>query len=97
MKQILRIKVVREIDEFPDTSLLGTGETWGLMGIHADAEIVVNTVLQRVTSGGLWGIDTDSDDSYLDMVEAEELDTLTVILKELGFAESEIGKVEVEK
>jgi len=153
MKQIRKIKVVREIDERPETSWIGTyvrkwvpgaidrarfscrwrrgqfpyflpatewwnlkgaekreawkhaledmelleslGETWDLIGIRAEAEIVVNTVLQQIGSGGLWGIESNSDDSYLGMVEAEELDNLVMILKELGFTESEIGKVEV--
>ena len=155
MKQILKIKVVREIDEFPDTSWLGTyvskwvpgaidrsrfshmwgqgqypyflpatdwwnlkgaekreawkhaledmerletlGKTWDLIGIYAEAKIAIDSILETISSGGLWGIDSTNDEDYLEMIEAEELATLAVILKELGFTEAEIAKVEVER
>ena len=43
-------------------------------------------LLQTITSGGLWGIESDSDKSYLESVEKEELADLRAQLKALGFS-----------
>lgn len=62
----------------------------GMVGIYAQAEIVVAGTIQEVCSGGLWGIESDSDDEYVTEVETEELGELTLILKELGFSQDAI-------
>lgn len=41
---------------------------------------------QTITSPGLWGIDGDSDDGYLDEVFADECDNLAALLQALGVA-----------
>ena len=38
---------------------------WGYIGVRADAEIIVDGVSQDITSGGLWGVESDSDRAYL--------------------------------
>lgn len=40
--------------------------------------------LERLHSGGLWGIDADSDDNYLAIVEAEQLSDLREHLERFG-------------
>jgi hypothetical protein len=47
-------------------------------------------LINRVSSGGLWGIESDSDKSYLATVAKEELSELKSTLSELGFSETEI-------
>ncbi len=74
---------------------------WGYIGIRAEAEIVlpyqVNKgcvhghevyiqLTQTVTSGGLWGIESDSERSYLEEVKGEELSQLKGSLRTLGFS-----------
>lgn len=72
------------------------GEDWVPIGIFAEAEVVVHSVIQRIRSAGLWGIESDSDEEYLRSVEKDELDELTKILVELGFSESDMPEVEQE-
>ena len=65
---------------------------WCYIGIRADAEVLVpmgekpHGVIQTITSGGLWGIESDSDASYLESIGREELADLRGQLKALGFS-----------
>lgn len=66
---------------------------WCYIGIRAQAEITSHTfdshdglLTQTITSGGLWGIESDSDASYLKEVEQEELSSLKAELRALGFS-----------
>jgi hypothetical protein len=58
---------------------------WGYIGVRADAEIVVDGVAQEITSGGLWGIESDSDGAYLAEIDGEQLSELRDQLRALGF------------
>lgn len=63
------------------------------IGIRAESEIVVvDAVCQIIASGGLWGIESDSDESYLKSVEDEELHMLRDILHTLGFSKRAISR-----
>jgi hypothetical protein len=64
---------------------------WSFIGIRAQAEIVIGGVCQTITSGGLWGIESDSDESYFREVEREELNQLRGILHEMGFSRRAIA------
>jgi hypothetical protein len=68
---------------------------WCYIGIRAEAEININGVIQYITSGGLYGIESDSGRDYIEEVEKEELKDLKDQLKELGFSEKAINKTEV--
>jgi len=64
---------------------------WCFIGIRAECEVGVPTQYtgqhdviyteQTLTSGGLWGIESDSDDSYLKQTEDEQIDELRDVLK----------------
>lgn len=62
------------------------------IGIRAEAEYSVGEperpfyLLQTLTSGGLWGIESDSGNDYLASVEKEELAELRNQLKAVGFS-----------
>lgn len=61
------------------------------IGVRADAELNIPSdklafVAQEITSGGLWGIESDSDASYLKEIEDEELSELRGQLRALGFS-----------
>ena len=66
-------------------------EEWGFLGIQARAEIILDGVCQTITSGGLWDIESDSDDSYFRQVEHEELTSLRGILHTMGFSKRAIA------
>ena len=73
---------------------------WGMIGIMAEAETAVSIgnncwKLDKITSGGLWGIETDSDETYLTDIENEQLTELKDYLKEYGFTNEDIEKAEV--
>lgn len=58
------------------------------IGLQAEATFLIplgnHFVIQTITSPGLWGIDADSDDGYLDEVFADECENLAAMLGELG-------------
>jgi len=64
-----------------------------MIGIKAQAEIIVNGVIQRISSGGIWGIESDSGQSFFDEVYKEQLSTLRDILLELGVTKDNLYKV----
>ena len=66
---------------------------WCFVGITAKAEIQTGSgILQTITSGGLWGIESDADKEYIDQVDKEQLENLKQELKSLGFKTREIDK-----
>lgn len=54
------------------------------MRAHAEAEVVIEGVSQTLTSGGMWGIEDDAEDEYLDQIIEQEWETLRVVLKTVG-------------
>jgi hypothetical protein len=64
---------------------------WSFIGIIAKAEIrTVTDTIQVVRSGGLWGIESDSNFIYAD--SKEELENLRLELSALGFGKRAIDK-----
>lgn len=72
---------------------LDRGE-WGYIGIHAVAEITIHGTIQKVRTGGLWGIESDSGADYLAQVGQEQLAELWPILAEMGFTEEQIKRAQ---
>ena len=69
---------------------------WCFIGIRAEAEIAIPSVpqcatVQHITSGGLYGIESDSDTPYLTSVEKDELADLKAQLLALGFSKRAIA------
>jgi hypothetical protein len=64
---------------------------WSYIGIRAEAEVTVDDTVQTVSSGGLWGIESDSDSQYIASVASDELASLRDILHELGFSKRAIA------
>jgi len=58
---------------------------WFMEGCWAQAEVVVEGTCQRIKSGGLWGIESDSEKGYREEVEQEQRAELLGILAALGF------------
>lgn len=66
-------------------------EEWEFIGIQAEAEIEIDGVLQTLTSAGLWGTESDSDEDYLKSIEAEEISQLRDVLYGAGFSKRAIA------
>lgn len=70
---------------------LNRGE-WCFYGIEATADVILaGDTVQRIRSGGLWGIESDSDESYFAEVEAEELANLRKQLRAVGFSDRQVS------
>jgi hypothetical protein len=82
--------------DFKRMERLNNGD-WCFLGIQAEAVIIVDSQLQRITSGGLWGIESDSDASYISEVENEQLLDLKTQLKALGVPVHNFDKIEIER
>jgi hypothetical protein len=67
---------------------------WFSFGVSAVAEVQLTPggVIQKIRSGGLWGIESDSDKSYFAEVESEQLAELRGELEQLGFKPGAIRK-----
>lgn len=73
---------------------------WHMLGISAQAEIATSEngatwTINTIRSGGLWGVESDSDEATLNEIGSEQLEELTDILIELGFSKDEIAKIEL--
>ena len=89
------IRVVVEYDPNPDVSYLEQeefeerlaaykNEEFSFLGVHAEADVTIEGVVQTLTSGGLWGIESDSGDEYIEEVAVQEYEELRKILKTIG-------------
>ena len=69
---------------------------WCYIGIRAYAKVGISVnggkdfVTQEISSGGLWGIESDSDKGYFESVEGEELADLKAELLAYGFGRSKV-------
>ena len=64
-------------------------DSWSMLGITAKAEVSYDIGqgsrrIERFTSGGLWGIESDSDEKYLIEVENEQLENLKEHLRQFN-------------
>ena len=99
--ELVSVKVLVLPDEDPDTSFLDQDEfedrkeaykrgDFSFVGVRAEAEITVDGISQTITSGGLWGVESDAGDEYIKEVGGEEYNDLRKILKTLGVPTSEL-------
>ena len=93
--ELQAVRVIFEPDPEPDTSYLEQDEfrerfetyqrdEWHLIGCYAEAEVVICDVVQTLTGGGLWGIESDSEQEYLDEIVHGEWSRLRDVLKTVG-------------
>ena len=96
--QVIRVRVMH--DEDPDTSYLDQDEfadrraefergDFTFVGVRAEADVVVEGVLQTLTSGGLYGIESDSRE-YIEEVGVEEYNDLRKILTTIGVSTAQV-------
>lgn len=107
MKHIESVKVRTIPDGSPDASYLEqegfeerlaqyrAGE-FNFIGVQVEARINVNGLSQKISSGGLWGIEDDSSQEHLDEVAQEELQELKSQLAALDFSQDQLDAIELE-
>lgn len=99
--ELRAIRVIFEIDPEPDTSYLEQDEfedrrnafeqgEFHLVCARAEADVVIEGISQTLTSGGLCGIESDSEDEYLSEIIAGEWTALRDVLKAVGVSTSEL-------
>ena len=82
-------KYVRQ--DFERAEALNRGD-WSYIGVKAEALIETGShVTQRISSGGLWGVESDSDASYFAEIQRDELAGLKAELIALGFSRRSIS------
>lgn len=111
MNKLHDLKIVETPDECPDTSYLEQdgfedqleeyrNDAFYFIGIRARAEIPIpigaHQIFQTISSGGLWGIESDSGREYMKEVAVEEMDTLKDILEKLNVDLSNFDEVRAE-
>jgi hypothetical protein len=103
-KRILNVRIVKMDHQDPDTSYLDQ-DGWeerkaeyrsgdfSFVGVRAEAEVQLETngAIQRLTSGGLWGVETDSDRTYFASIGREELADLKSTMESAGFSKRAIA------
>ncbi len=71
---------------------------WAYVGIVATARVQTGTdIVQKIHSGGLWGIESDAGAEYHTEIEEIELKALRAELVAIGFIEEYIDTVEIER
>jgi hypothetical protein len=83
------------VQDYERMERLNRGD-WCFLGIRVEAEISIPSgpgysTLQTIHSGGLWGIESDSDKSHFAETEANELADLRTQLYALGFSKRAIA------
>jgi hypothetical protein len=95
------IRVLVLPDEDPDPSYLDQGEfadrreafrrgDFSFVGVRAEAEVDIGGIVQTLTSGGLWGVESDAGDSYVEEVAGEEWAELRRVLTDVGVPTSKL-------
>lgn len=76
------------------------GTEWVMTGIIAHAEVLIpkktyppSSQIVSLQSGGLWGIESDSDKSYLKSIKSDELEDLGDNLAAFGIKGSKVKKM----
>ncbi len=99
--QVHEIRVVVLPDEDPDTSYLDQDEfedrreayqrgDFYFVGVRAEAEVAIGGIMQTLTSGGLWGTESDSGDEYFLEIADQEWHELRKILTDVGVPTSQL-------
>lgn len=66
---------------------------WCMLGIRAEAQITLGSnIVQSITSGGLWGLESDNDKTFFVEEAQNQLNELARELRQLHFSDKAIDK-----
>lgn len=80
-------------------------ETGNLMDYGVEAEAVIytsddggkNWLINKISSGGLWGLSSDGDEADFEAEENQQMEDLKITLKEFGFIEKDYAGVPINR
>jgi hypothetical protein len=83
------------LQDFKRMESLNRGD-WCMIGIVAEAEVLIpsgpdSCHVQHITGGSLWGIESDSDNAFLETIARECLGELQQQLEAIGISASDIA------
>ena len=94
--ELRAIRVIVEEDPDPDASYLNEDGRAALdqgdfrfVGIHAEAEVPIEGIMQTLTSDGIWGIESDAEE-YITQVTEHEWGALRNVLKAVGVSTEQL-------
>lgn len=64
---------------------------WCMLFLVCEARIVINGIIQTVTSGGLGGVESDCDDDLFDEIKQVQKEELAAVLRSIGFSQKQIS------
>ena len=78
--------------------VLSHGDGWYMMGVTAEAEVTYETEaghlrITKFDSGGIWSVESDSDQGHLDEIRNEELDDLKRHLERFNVDTSNFNQI----
>jgi hypothetical protein len=79
-----------EQEDFEDRLAAHKRGDFNFVSARAEADVVIDGIPQTLQSGGLNGIESDSEQEYLDEIAAEEWKALRGVLKTVGVPTSEL-------
>lgn len=106
--ELQAIRVVVEHDPDPDVSFMDQEgfedrraeyerRDFNFVGVRAEAEVTIEGIMQTLTSGGLWGIESDLGNEYFSDIAVEEYEQLRKILKTIGVPTAQLPKGDPEQ
>lgn len=95
------VRIVFDIDPLVDDSYLDQDDfeerkreyergDFNFLFARAEADVVIESIVQTLTSGGLYGIESDSEQEYLDEIVSREWSDLRDVLKAVGVPTSKL-------
>ena len=95
------VRVLFERDPDPDASYLDQHELserravyesgqFFFVSARAEADVVIEGILQTLESGGFSGVESDSDEEYIDAIAADEWAGLRGVLKAVGVSTDQL-------
>lgn len=70
---------------------------WWFVGVQAEAVVYIAGVRQVLSSGGLWGIESDSGSAYFEEVAREQVADLRAVCEAVGITAAEFDAADLQE
>lgn len=101
--ELRALRAVVEEDPDPDVSYLDQEDLaerrasysrneFGIVGVHVEADVLIEGTEQVLSSPGLWGVESDLNEEELDQIVSEEWAALRNVLKAVGVSTDQLPR-----